>query len=237
MFEISRITNRYLKDIATIADENNDGVISGEKEISIFAAKSRRLLMEGMVTENECNDVYIKNKNSVVNQQLQSSYKQDLEEQIDEVLKSKSLKKTPENINKALNILKRKKEISIEIEIHENRLKDLKSLNPRDKYANRTSILESVGATSIGAAGLFAGGFAGFKAGVALGLTTGPIGATIGACVGAVVGMGAGIYFGNKLGESMITDEEIKKAQQKIEADIKKESIALQKLTLELNSL
>ena len=52
-FEISKITNKDLRDIATIIDENNDGVISDGNETSIFLQKGQDLVNIGVVLKED----------------------------------------------------------------------------------------------------------------------------------------------------------------------------------------
>lgn len=236
MYDISKIVNKYLRDAAVISDIDNNGIINDGKEASIFIEKSRRLLNNELITSSEYKDVF---KSSLVKKTdtYQSEYKKDLDKQIDEELKRKLLPNTLENMNKAVVIIKRRKEINIELEIHENKLKQLQVIEPKDKYGKRTAIIESVTATGGSMAGLFAGGIAGLKAGGVFGAAGGPIGAACGACVGAFIGMAIGIYCGQKIGENLITEGEIAKAQQEINAAINKEETILQNLKQELLKL
>ena len=126
-FEISQIKNQYLRDIATAADNNNDGTISNGSEVSIFLNKSKAVKDNGLCTNDEYLDilnfcprelktvdgakVQIGNKEAVIDAESKKQYFEELNSQIENILNEKSLDKTPENVERAIEILKQRKEL------------------------------------------------------------------------------------------------------------------------------
>lgn len=232
-FEISQIKNQYLKDIATVVDVNNDGMISNGNEVSIFLDKSKSIQENGLCSDEEYSEILAYcprelmtrggkirtgTKEPIPNEESKKQYLEDLNRQIDDVLKEKSLEKTPENIEKASQIVKQRKELEIQIKIQESKIEKLKQRKPHESFEKRKVAVASVSMTG----GAVAGAFAGAKIG-ALG---GPIGVATGAFIGGIIGaIGLGVA-GLGLVHTTISDEEkaeaIKQNQDEIEKEVAK---------------
>ena len=237
MFGISQITNKFLKDIATIADTNNDAVINGEKEISIFLEKSKAIKENGLCSEEEYDtllkscprEVQVGNakmtvggNTTPVDEAAQEQYKNELEELVNKTLEKKQLENTPENRLKAIEIIKTQKELNIQIKIQEAKIEKLKQKKPEDLFETRKQVGTYTGMTG--------GALGGVALGVKIGLLGGAVGAGIGAFIGGIVGAIAGGGAGIAIATSTISDEEKANAQKQIDEQVKSATEELNKL-------
>lgn len=254
-FEISQIINKYLQDAATIVDKNNDGIINNGTEVSVFLKKAENIKENGLCSEDDYRKILdycprettITNGNKVIqgtkeyepNEIRQNEYKAELEKLIDDELKNKGLEKNAENISKAIEIIKLKKEINIQIKILENQIDNLKQQKPQDKF-KETILATSVAGTGVG---IVAGGYTGAKIGAALGSKFGtalggfPYGTIVGGVVGAFFSGIAGAVGGKQAAKAFITEEDLKQAELEIKNEIETKNNELQKLKEQLENL
>lgn len=123
--EISYIKNQNLKELATIIDNNNDGIINNGNETSIFLKRAEELLNNGLCTEKEYLDIekYCPHDNYTRggakltqgtldtrhDKKAQEQYKCELNKEINEILTRKGLNKSEANIKTAIKLIKQKK--------------------------------------------------------------------------------------------------------------------------------
>lgn len=244
MFGISQITNKFLKDIATIADTNNDAVINGDKEVSIFLEKSKSIKDNGLCTDDEYDklvqsfprEVNVGNtkmtvggNNAPIDEVAQEQYKKEIDDLVNKTLSERGLENTPENYQKAIEIVKAQKELSIKIKIQEAKLEKLKQQKPEDLFESRKQIGTYAGMTG--------GALGGVALGVKIGLLSGPIGAGIGAFVGGIAGAIAGGGVGLTTAKVTISDEDKANAQKQINEQIKTATDELSKLQEEYEQI
>lgn len=247
-FEISQIINTYLKDAATIVDKNNDGVISNGAEISVFMQKAENIKEHGLCSEEDYREIlnFCPRETTIANGQKvqqgtdkyepneakQNEYKAELNKLVDEELKNKGLEKNSENITKAIEIVKQKKEINIQIKILEKQIEELKQQKPEDKYKNK---IMGATITSTGV-GIGVGAYTGSKLGTAF-LGGFPMGTIAGAVIGGIAAGIAGAVGGNNVAKTVISKEELENAKQEIETEIKNKNTELDNLKTRLENL
>ena len=247
-FEISQIKNPYLKDIAKIVDANNDGTISNGSEVSIFINKSKSIKDNGLCTEDEYIDILsfcpreletkdgtiiVGNKEPIVNTEAKKQYLEDLNKQINDILKEKSLENTPENIKKATNILKQRIEVEIQIKIQEAKIEKLQRKQPEKNFAKRKMVITALSATGGGLSGAMAGAVAGLK----FGAFAGPAGILVGAFTGGLIGsIGAGIA-GLEFAKGTYSQEDLENERTEDKKMLEKEVETLNKLKEEYKNI
>lgn len=248
-FEISQIKNQYLKDIATAADNNNDGTISNGSEVSVFLNKSKAVKDNGLCSEDEyinilnyCprelktvdgDKVQIGNKEGIVDAELKKQYLAELNAHIDNILKEKSLEKTPENIEKATEILKQRKELEVQIKIQETKIEKLKLNDPEKSFTAKKVIITSATTVCGGIGGALGGALLGSK----VGILGGPIGIAAGALYGAIIGGVCGGATGIGIVKKTITPEEKEKAVKANQEEIKLETQKLEEFKTAYKSI
>ena len=244
-FEISLIKNINLRNIAIISDIDNDGYINNGKESSIFLEKANLIYNNGLCNESEfceikkyCpHETYIRggvkmkqgNEEANKNKNRQNEFKQDFERLIKQELERKNLDNNNENRIKVIDIIKKKKEIEIEIKIHKNNISNLKKQNPKEKYQNRESIITNVTTSS----GFLAGAVIGAK----IGLIGGLYGAVAGGIIGAFAGGFSGAFAGIVINDKIISKEDIRIAKQEIQQKINEENKKIKQLEIDYNKI
>lgn len=244
--EISYIKNKNLKELATIVDSNNDGIINNGNETSIFLKRAEELLNNGLCTESEYSDIekfcphdtYIRGsaklaqgtENTKHNAQAQQQYKNELSKEIDNALLRKGLDKNENNIKIVLKLIKQKKETLLQISIHELNIVELKKKNPKEQFTVRENIIMSITGTS----GIVSGALLGGKFGFVIG---GPYGAVAGALIGGIAGGIGGCIGGLAINDTTISEEDILKAKNDIQQQIKDENDIITKLKQKLKNI
>ncbi len=242
-FEISYIKNLYLQDIATIVDKNNDGIINND-EVSVFIQKSQKILELELCNSSEFGDilrfcprevstrggkVQIGTKEYTPNPEAQKAYLEELNSEIKKELETRNLENTPENVSMVTEIVKKKKDLNIQIKMQEAKLENLKKQKPGDKFETRKEIALATSMT----AGAVGGAWLGFK----IGAVGGPTGMAIGALVGGIVGSFVGGFGGLGIANLTISEDDKKSAQQEINKEIAVEIENLKKLQEEYKKL
>ena len=244
--EISYIKNRNLKELATIIDNNNDGIINNGNETSIFLKRAEELLNNGLCTEKEYLDIekycphynYTRGGAKLTqgtldtrhDEKAQEQYKCELNKEINEILTRKGLNKSEANMKTAIKLIKQKKEILLQIRIHEQNITVLKKKNPKEEFTVRENIISSATST----VGIVGGAVIGGKIGLAVG---GLYGAVAGGIIGGLVGGVGGFITGFAINEATISKEDINKAKNNIQKEITAENDAIIKLKQKLKNI
>ena len=162
-----------------------------------------------------------------VNQQL---YIKELNDEIDKMLSEKGLTKNETNIELIQKIIKQKKEIALEIRIHEKKFNELKVKNPKTQFEEREHIITYCCTSG----GMLGGIVIGAKVGLAIG---GIYGATIGGIIGGCIGIFSGHLGGQALNKATLSEDDIKNAQEEIQNEINAEQDIINELKTKLQNL
>lgn len=243
-FEISQLTNVYLKDLATSIDGNNDGVISNGSEVSVFLAKSKDVVETGLCSEAEYTkilgycprEISIRGEKTTIgtleyeaNEKAQNAYLESLKLEVTKELEARNLEQTADNVSLVMEIIKKKKELNVQIKIQEAKIEELKNRKPEDAFEARTEVITS---TSM-ATGAVGGAWLGFKVGATFGVPGMVIGAAIGGLVGTfVTGLG-----GVAIAKATIPEDELKQIEKQNQEELLSEMKKLEELKTEYENL
>lgn len=243
-FEISQLKNKYLQDIATVVDNNNDGVINNGNEISIFLEKSQNLVSVGLCSEAEYSEILgycprevntrggklqIGTQEYVPNEKAQQAYVEKLKSEVDQELEAKNLEKTPENISITTELIKKRKDLSVQIKIQEAKIEKLKMQRPEDKFEQGKEVTTSCSM----AAGAVGGAWLGFKVGASFGVP----GMVIGAALGGLVGSIATGVTGSLVFDAVLPEDKLNQSKAEIQKELATESEKLKELKEEYAKL
>lgn len=212
-FDISVLANnKLLRDIAIVVDEDNSGTINNIKEGSIFLQKVKELQASGVIDENDedyrkildyCpQEITWSNGKKIltgkeempVDSSAKKAYDEQLNKDISFELNRLGLEKNEANIKKAMDLIKLKKDLEIQIKLSEAKIEKIKNNTVEKEYEKRelTTAMISMSGGTIACAAI------GLKIGSVLSASTlNPVpmvaGAIIGGAVGAVLGCVGGI--------------------------------------------
>lgn len=231
-FEISKISNSYLRDVAIIIDDGN-GIIQDE-EISVFLDKVKQLgiIDAGLCSQIEYSEIlnynFTETKTVQKNNDIQQNYITEYEAEIEKELNKRNLERTDENVKNIIEIIKNKKELNIQIKIQEVKIKKLNE-KLEDVFFKR-KLISTV-------AGIIPTAIAGAAIGFKVGALFGPAGMVVGAFLGNTIGAAVGGFCGYKIGSATISEEDKKAAQEEIKKEIAAEEETLKKLREEYEKL
>lgn len=228
-FDISQISNKYLRDLALVSDANNDKKIN-QSEKSIFELAAKSLKDSGLCTDAELLEVLpqeayayggvktIISRDVEYSQEKKDNFDKELEELVQKELTRLGLEDNSENRAKALENVKEVKRLNLEITKLKAQKSELEKAGFEEKFKDRNLKYTLGGASGVGVLGGIAGGMV--KGGLT-GTSAGPLGIIGGVVVGGLIGGIAGGVGGNYLAKWTLAEEDVNNAKEEFDNLIK----------------